>query len=173
MRLTRDLLIGSARTTAEELQIRHDDLVCVYLTGSVQEEEPLIGGTTDIDLICVHSIHAPTAREILPLGENCHLDIAHYTQSQYGKSKTLRLNPWLGSFLCYKPLVLFDNQHWFEYTPGCRNCAETPAWVFPHNSCNRGWWDSAWSHSSKKRAKSGWNFPKTRPSPMWITCGNI
>lgn len=116
MRLTRDLLIGSARTTAEELQIRHDDLVCVYLTGSVQEEEPLIGGTTDIDLICVHSIHAPTAREILPLGENCHLDIAHYTQSQYGKSKTLRLNPWLGSFLCYKPLVLFDSQHWFEYT---------------------------------------------------------
>lgn len=116
MRLTRDLLIDSARTTAEEMQIRHDDLVCVYLTGSVQEEEPLIGGTTDIDLICVHSIHAPAAREILPLGENCHLDIAHYTQSQYGKSKTLRLNPWLGSFICYKPLVLFDSQHWFEYT---------------------------------------------------------
>lgn len=116
MRLNRDLLIGSARTAVEEMQIRHDDLVCVYLTGSVQDEEPLIGGTTDIDLICVHSIHAPTAREILPLGENCHLDIAHYTQSQFGKSKTLRLNPWLGSFLCYKPLVLFDSQHWFEYT---------------------------------------------------------
>ena len=33
-----------------------------------------------------------------------------------GQAKTLRLNPWLGSYLCYKPLVLFDNQHWFEYT---------------------------------------------------------
>lgn len=116
MRLTRDLLIGSARTAAEELQFQYEDLICIYLTGSVQEDEPLLGGTTDIDLLCVHSIHAPFAREVLPLGENCHLDIAHYTQSDYGKAKTLRLDPWLGSFLCYKPLVLYDNQHWFEYT---------------------------------------------------------
>jgi hypothetical protein len=116
MRLTRDLLIGSARSAADELQLQYEDLICVYLTGSVQEDEPLIGGTTDIDLFCVHSIHAPFAREVLPLGENCHLDIAHYSQSDYGKSKTLRMDPWLGSFLCYKPLVLYDNQHWFEYT---------------------------------------------------------
>lgn len=116
MRLTRELLIGSAKSTADDMQLKYEDLICVYLTGSVQEEEPLIGGTTDIDLFCVHSIQAPFAREVRPLGENCHLDIAHYSQSAFGKNKNLRLDPWLGSFLCYKPLVLYDNQHWFEFT---------------------------------------------------------
>ena len=116
MRITRELLIESARTASAELLFEHKDLLCIYLTGSVQEEQPLIGGTTDIDLICVHAIKAPKPREVIALGENYHLDIAHYTQSQFGKAKTLRLDPWLGSFICYKPLILYDSQHWFEYT---------------------------------------------------------
>jgi hypothetical protein len=116
MRLTRELLINAARSATSDLLLRNKDMVCVYLTGSVLGEQPLIGGTTDIDLICVHSIEAPVAREIRELGENYHLDIAHYTQGQFGQAKTLRLNPWLGSYLCYNPLMLYDTQHWFEFT---------------------------------------------------------
>jgi hypothetical protein len=96
--------------------LRNEDLISVYLTGSALGEQPLIGGTTDIDLICVHSIEAPIPREVLILTENCHLDIAHYTQSQFGQAKNLRLNPWLGSFICFTPHILFDSQHWFEFT---------------------------------------------------------
>jgi hypothetical protein len=116
MRLTRELLINAARSATSDLLLRDDDVVCVYLTGSVLGEQPLIGGTTDVDLICVHSIKAPVQRELQVLGEDYHLDIAHFTQGQFGQNKTLRLNPWLGSFLCYNPIMLYDTQHWFEFT---------------------------------------------------------
>jgi hypothetical protein len=115
MRLTRELLINAARSATSDLLLRDNDLVCVYLTGSVLGEQPLLGGTTDVDLICVHSIKTPVPRELQVLGEDYHLDIAHYTQGQFGQNKTLRLNPWLGSFLCYNPLMLYDTQHWFEF----------------------------------------------------------
>ncbi len=116
MRLTRELLLKAARSATSDLLLRDNDVVCVYLTGSALGEQPLIGGTTDIDLICVHSIDAPVPREVLVLGEDYHLDIGHYTQGQFGQTKTLRLNPWLGSYLCYNPLMLYDTQHWFEFT---------------------------------------------------------
>jgi len=115
MRLTPELLLNSARNATDNLLLHNKDVVCVYLTGSALSEHPLIGGTTDIDLICVHSIKAPIPREVQSLGEDYHLDIAHYTQSQFGQTKTLRLNPWLGSFLCYHPLMLYDSQHWLEF----------------------------------------------------------
>jgi len=115
MRLTREILLKAARNATSDLLLRNEDLVCVYLTGSALSEQPLIGGSTDIDLICVHSIEAPVPREVQGLTEDYHLDIAHYTQGQFGQNKTLRLNPWLGSYLCYSPLVLYDSQHWFEF----------------------------------------------------------
>jgi hypothetical protein len=116
MRLTRDLLLQAANSATSDLLLRDKDVVCVYLIGSALGEQPLIGGTTDIDLICVHSITAPVPREVMVLGEDYHLDIGHYTQGQFGQTKTLRLNPWLGSYLCYDPLMLYDTQHWFEFT---------------------------------------------------------
>jgi hypothetical protein len=116
MRLTRDLLLQAANSATSDLLLRDKDVVCVYLIGSALGEQPLIGGTTDIDLICVHSINAPVPREVMVLGEDYHLDIGHYTQGQFGQTKTLRLNPWLGSYLCYDPLMLYDTQHWFEFT---------------------------------------------------------
>jgi hypothetical protein len=116
MHINRDLLLESARTAVADLTLRNQDLICVYLTGSALGDSPLIGGTTDIDLICVHSIHAPQPREVIALGEDYHLDIAHYTQSQFGQPKNLRTNAWLGSYLCYSPLALYDSQHWFEFT---------------------------------------------------------
>ena len=116
MRLTPELLLNAARSATSDLLLRNKDVICVYLTGSALGEQPLIGGTTDIDLICVHSIEAPVPREVRRLAEDYHLDIAHYTQGQFGQTKTLRLNPWLGSYLFHNPRLLYDTQHWFEFT---------------------------------------------------------
>lgn len=116
MRITRDLLLRLARDTAAQ-RVREDrSLICIYLTGSLLSDSPLLGGTADIDLICVHT-QAPTQeREIVRLNDDVHLDIAHYSQSIYQQPRNLRTNPWIGSYLCKDPLMLHDVGHWFEFT---------------------------------------------------------
>ena len=56
------------------------------------------------------------AREIKPITEEYHLDIAHYPQSRFAQARNLRQDAWLGSFLVYNPVLLHDSQHWFEFT---------------------------------------------------------
>lgn len=116
MRITRDLLLKLARDTATARARSDRSLMCVYLTGSVLGEEPLLGGTTDIDLIFVHSDEPYLAREVQRLSDDIHLDIAHYAQARFHAPRHLRLDAWMGSFLCARPLVLYDVQHWFDYT---------------------------------------------------------
>ncbi|MCA1955102.1 MAG: hypothetical protein LDL12_08145 [Anaerolinea sp.] len=116
MRITRDLLLKLARDTVSSRTRNDRSLLCVYLTGSVLSEEPLLGGTTDIDLIFVHSDEPYTEREIQRLSDDVHLDIAHYGQARFHTPRHLRSDAWLGSFLCARPLVLYDVQHWFDYT---------------------------------------------------------
>jgi len=116
MHITPKLLMDSARKAANDILMHSEDILCIYLTGSLLEEQPLIGGTTDIDLICVHSFKPPVARELKPITDEFHLDIAHYPQSRYGQARDLRQDAWLGSFLVYKPVPLHDSQHWFEFT---------------------------------------------------------
>jgi hypothetical protein len=116
MRITRDLLMKLARNTVAERVSQHRRLVCIYLTGSLLNEEPLIGGTTDIDLFIVHEDDPPVPREIVRLTDEIHLDIAHLSQAVYHQPRRLRLDPWLGSFVCENPLVLHEIPHWFEFT---------------------------------------------------------
>ena len=115
MRITRELLINSARNAAAELLLHEIDLVCIYLTGSLLEEQPLLGGATDIDLICVHAVEPKAPRTLSPIADEFHLDIAHYPQSRYSQRQALRQDAWLGSLMCYSPLILHDTQHWFEF----------------------------------------------------------
>jgi hypothetical protein len=116
MRITRDSLMSLARDFAA-LRFREErDLVCIYLTGSMCLQNPLLGGTTDIDLIFVHSKDPAEAREIQRINDDVSFDIAHLPQSVFEQPRHLRLNPWLGSFLCENPLILKENQHWFEFT---------------------------------------------------------
>jgi hypothetical protein len=116
MRITRDLLLSTARDTIKRQTYGGHDLVCVYLTGSLIYDQPLLGGITDIDMVYVHSGDSPCKREIVPITEEIHLDIAHFPQSAFSQPRSLRTDPWIGSFLCQDPLVLYDSQHWFEYT---------------------------------------------------------
>ncbi len=116
MRITRDLLLKLARDNAEKIVRRNRGLICIYLTGSLLDEEPLLGGTTDIDLIVVHNSQPPYPREMVRLSDEVHLDIANLPLNDFYQPRNLRGDPWLGSFLCANPIVLHDTQHWFEFT---------------------------------------------------------
>jgi len=116
MRITRDLLLKTAKDTIKRQTFGGHDLICVYLTGSLIYDQPLLGGITDVDMVYVHSGEAPCAREIIPITDEIHLDIAHFSESAFSQPRQLRTDAWIGSFLCHDPLVLFDTQHWFEYT---------------------------------------------------------
>mgnify|MGYP000880639300 CR=1 FL=1 len=116
MRITRDLLLNTAKETVKRHTFGGHDLVCAYLTGSLIYDEALLGGITDIDLVYVHTADIPCSREIVPITEEIHLDIAHYPQSFLGQPRQLRSDAWVGSFLCHDPIMLFDTSHWFEYT---------------------------------------------------------
>lgn len=116
MRITRESLHGIARETAERFARRNRDLVCIYLTGSLLSDFPLLGGTTDIDLVLVHATTPPYTREIMRLSDEVHLDIAHYPQTLFQQPRHLRRDPWIGAHLCLNSLQLYDTQHWFEFT---------------------------------------------------------
>ncbi|MBE0699265.1 MAG: hypothetical protein IH586_20270, partial [Anaerolineaceae bacterium] len=116
MRITRDTLLKLARNTAAERIYQDRQLVCIYLTGSLLMDEPLLGGATDIDLICVHNVRPDQNREIVRATKEIHLDITHYDQAIFQNPRHLRLDPWIGSFLCKDPICLHDIGHWFEFT---------------------------------------------------------
>ncbi len=116
MRITRDALLKFARSTVEQRTRYNRHVVCVYLTGSLLDEEPLLGGAADIDLIFIHDIDPDKPREILPLTDTIHLDIAHLSQTQFLQPRSLRTDAWVGSYLVHGPMLLHENQHWFEYT---------------------------------------------------------
>jgi hypothetical protein len=105
-----------ARQRADQLVRADRSLICIYLTGSLITPTPLLGGVTDIDLICVHAEEPAQAREVLRLSDEVHLDLAHYSQSVFHQPRRLRLDPWVGSYLCHNPLLLYETQHWFEFT---------------------------------------------------------
>lgn len=116
MRITKESLLYTARDTAEKHARRNRDLVCIYLTGSLLGDSPLLGGTTDIDLIFVHSSTPPFTREVVRVSDEVHLDIAHYSQAIYRQPRRLRTDAWVGSHLVLNALALYDSQHWFEFT---------------------------------------------------------
>ena len=116
MRITRETLLKLAKDTAKLRAQLDRSLVCIYLTGSVLNSEPLLGGTTDIDLVLIHDGEPAVKREVSRLSNEIHLDIAHLPQALFQQTRQLRLDPWVGSFLCYNPLLLHESHHWFEYT---------------------------------------------------------
>jgi len=115
MRLTRETLIKIARDTATQRARVSRRIVCIYLTGSVLGDAPLLGGTTDIDLIIIHDSDPDPAREVVRLTDEIHLDIGHYSQSVFHQPRHLRNDPWFGPFIYRKPMVLYETHHWFDF----------------------------------------------------------
>jgi hypothetical protein len=115
MRITRDMLLKIVRDTVNQRTRADRGILAIYLHGSLLEDEYLLGGTTDIDLFFVHMDTIPSAREILHLTDDIHLDIAHHYQRDYRNTRLLRVHPWLGPTLkdCR---ILFDPQHFLDFT---------------------------------------------------------
>ncbi len=114
MRITHETLMKVAQEHIAQ-RVRSDrGLLAAYLSGSMNEAEYLIGGTTDIDLFLVHSDTVGAAREIVPLTEDIHLDIAHHFQRDYRQTRQLRVHPWLGPTV-KNCKILYDPQHFLDF----------------------------------------------------------
>ncbi len=115
MHITRELLVKFAREYVAKKTRPSNDIVAVYLTGSVLTEDPLIGGSTDIDLVVVHKENPLFEREVQRISYEISLDVQHHHQSFYTFHRRLRLNPWLGFALCDHSSILYDTDHWLEF----------------------------------------------------------
>lgn len=115
MRLTRETLIKIARDTANQRARVSRRIICIYLTGSVLGDTPLLGGTTDIDLIMIHDSEPVQPREVVRISDDIHLDIGHYAQTIFHQPRHLRADPWFGPFIYKKPMVLYETHHWFDF----------------------------------------------------------
>jgi hypothetical protein len=115
MRITRETLLKLAHDTALDRVRLNRRIVCVYLTGSLLHEEPLLGGAGDIDLFVIHDTQPTVEREIIRLSDDIHLDIAHLSQDMFHQPRQLRTHPWISPFITSHPIVYHDVQHWFEF----------------------------------------------------------
>jgi hypothetical protein len=115
MRVTRESLIRIAKETVQERAFNDRYLVAAYLTGSlVSDKEPMLGGTTDIDIILVHAEEPAQRREFVKLTPDFHLDIGHRSKAEFKRPRELRVDPWLG-WEMYDPMLLFEREKFFEF----------------------------------------------------------
>jgi hypothetical protein len=115
MRVTRESLIRIAKETAQQRAFSDRYIIAAYLTGSlVSDGEPMLGGTTDIDIIFVHAEEPKQRREFVKLTPDFHLDISHRAKAEFKKPRELRLDPWLG-WEMYDPQLLFEREKFFEF----------------------------------------------------------
>ena len=116
MRINQSVLMQHTRQFVRERSKKDRSLICVYLSGSMLEESPLINGAGDIDLIFVHAYSENMEREIIPIADDIHFDIQHFSQTVYEDPKKLRRDAWMGDNLWRKPHVFFEQNHWFDFT---------------------------------------------------------
>jgi hypothetical protein len=115
MRITRETLFKIARDTANKRARIDRDVLSIYLHGSLLTEEPMLGGTADIDLVFVHNDPVISEREIQRLTDEVHLDIAHHARDDYRRARALRLHPWMGPTI-FRCQILYDPQHFMDFT---------------------------------------------------------
>ncbi len=116
MRVTRESLIRIAKETAQERAFNDRDIIAAYLTGSLVDDnlDPMLGGTTDIDIILVHAGEPKHRREFVKLTSDFHVDISHRAKSEFKRPRELRIDPWLG-WEMYDPQLLFEREKFFEF----------------------------------------------------------
>lgn len=116
MRNTRDFLHKTAKDHVNKRVKSERDLMAAYMIGSVLSDDPLLGGTTDIDIVLIHAGEPKIRREIIRVNDEIHLDVVHHSQSDYSQPRELRMNAWMGTAIQNHPALLYDVRHWFEFT---------------------------------------------------------
>lgn len=114
MRINHETLLKVARETVSQRTRSDRGLMAVYLCGSLLEDDYLLGGTADIDLVFIHNDVVPAEREVVHLTDDVHLDIAHHLHKDYRQARGLRVHPWLGPTL-YTCTILYDPQHLLDF----------------------------------------------------------
>jgi hypothetical protein len=115
MRINRDTLLRIAQDTVSQRARAERDILAAYMCGSVLGDDPLLGGSTDIDLVFIHVGLIPAEREITYLTEDVHLDIAHHLDRDYRQARRLRKHPWLGPTIA-SCKILYDPHHLMDFT---------------------------------------------------------
>lgn len=112
MRITQELLLKNAEETITERCQVDKGILAAYLCGSVLDEDAVLGGTADIDLVFIHHGERE-GREIVRLTSDVHLDILHHPKKQYEEPRTLRQQPWRG-FTLYAARSMYDPDHFLD-----------------------------------------------------------
>ncbi|MBN1535604.1 MAG: hypothetical protein JW908_02645 [Anaerolineales bacterium] len=115
MRINRESLLKLARETVVQRTRKDRTILVAYLSGSLLEDEYLLGGAGDIDLTFIHIDQVQPEREIVRMTDDVHLDIAHHPQKEYIQTRRLRLHPWMGPTIYYCQ-TLYDPQHIMDFT---------------------------------------------------------
>jgi hypothetical protein len=115
MRITRDALLKLMRDAVTRRTRADRNVIAAYLCGSLLEEDYMLGGVADIDLVFIHSDVITVEREIQSITDEVHLDIGHYFHRDFRQTRQLRVHPWLGPTL-KNCLILYDPQHFLDFT---------------------------------------------------------
>lgn len=121
MIITPDRLIDLAKEETEQ-RAKRLPITAGYLVGSVLQDEPLLGGTADIDLILIHKTFPLRPREVKRLSPDVHLDIYNLSKEDFENPRDLRTEPLLGSSLCGS-MRLYDPDHFFDWAQAAA-CAQ-------------------------------------------------
>ena len=114
MRVTRESLLRIAKETAQERAYNDTDIIAAYLTGSLLNMDPMLGGTADIDIVFVHKNKPAQSREFVKLTPDFHLDISRRTKDEFKSPRELRGDPWLG-YEMYDPVLLYEREKFFDF----------------------------------------------------------
>src|SRR4030067_2892438 len=110
MRVTRESLIRTAKTTPQQRPFNDPDIIAAYLTGALASDtDPILGGTADIDVIFVHASEPKHRREFVRLTPDFHLDISRRARTEFKRPRELRLDTWLG-WEMDDALLLFERE---------------------------------------------------------------
>lgn len=114
MRINPEIILDLAHDTISQRSQKDATILAAYLCGAALEDDYLLGGTMDIDLVFIHIDVVEPVREIVRITDDVHLDIAHHPQKEYEPPRRLRVHPWLGPtvFAC-KPL--YDQHHTLDF----------------------------------------------------------
>ena len=116
MQLTPEVMQQFAETAVNKLVQVDPSIFAAYLCGStVLVGAPLLGGTTDIDIVLVHTTEPQIRREVLRLTDDVHLDISHHSQDVYRQGRELRVHPWMGPTL-NNARPIHDPRHFLDFT---------------------------------------------------------
>jgi hypothetical protein len=114
MRVTRESLLRIAKETVQERAYNDSNILAAYLTGSLLTNDPMLGGTADIDLVFVHKTEIEKKREFKKLTADFHIDIIHRSKDDFKSPRELRGDPWLG-YEVYDPMLLYEREKFFDF----------------------------------------------------------